>query len=63
MNRYSTLAFKTLQSIQNGHYENQDIITITGFQNNAQLLEHVTGYAIRTNTPFDVEQARIELGL
>ena len=46
MNRYSTEAWKSLESAQNSEqYSMIDIITITGFMNDSQLIEHINRYS------------------
>ncbi len=42
--RWNSDEWKTLTTIQNTWFPNQDIMTITGFMNHDQFLEHVARY-------------------
>ena len=42
--RWSSDEWKTLTSIQNTWFPNQDIMTITGFMNHDQFIDHVERY-------------------
>jgi hypothetical protein len=42
--RYTTKDWTDLVTIQNHHFINQDILTITGFMDDSELAEHVQRY-------------------
>ena len=42
--RWASDEWETLKSIQNTWFSNQDIMSITGFMNDEQLLDHVARY-------------------
>jgi len=47
MARYETKEWEELVDIQNTYYPNTDILTITGFMNDQQFLEHLKDYKER----------------
>ena len=44
MSRYESEVWKELVDIQNNHFSNIDILTITGFMTDSQLVEHLNRY-------------------
>ena len=44
MDRYKTNDWKTLESIQNKYYPDQDILTITGMLDDEEFINHVNRY-------------------
>jgi hypothetical protein len=46
MNRYDTAEWKELVSIQNAMVTPIDILTITGFMNHEQFIQHLEYYRI-----------------
>ena len=42
--RWASDEWETLKSIQNTWFSNQDIMSITGFMNDEQFLDHVARY-------------------
>jgi len=42
MKRYNSKAWKILESLQNNHYSDQDILTITGFMDDDQFQQYVS---------------------
>jgi hypothetical protein len=45
--RYKSEEWKRLESIQNQYFPDVDILTITGFMNDAQLKQHLKDYERR----------------
>jgi hypothetical protein len=44
ISRYKTNEWKTLESIQNKYYPDQDILTITGMLDDEEFINHVNRY-------------------
>ena len=44
MSRYTSQEWEDLKRIQNRYFPNQDIMTITGFMNHEQFMNHVKRY-------------------
>jgi len=61
MNRYSSKAWKVLESLQNNYYPNQDILSITGFMGEEEFVQYVNN-KLTSCAESDLESYLLEIG-
>ena len=49
MSRFESKEWAELECLQNSHFSNIDILTITGFMDDEQFLAHVERYRVRAD--------------